>query len=123
MLTTLLRLCGQRSTGPSGVALQSRVRMRSPSSPPPASQPSERRGAWVESMPADSVSHPHLGVRPEDFTRVAVGIARTLSWPATVWILSIVEAAVEDGGAAESAPRKERVIGDVADPDPAVAAV
>jgi hypothetical protein len=38
MLTALRKLCGQRSTGPSGVAAQSSVRMSAPSSPPPASQ-------------------------------------------------------------------------------------
>ena len=36
MLSALRRLCGQPSTGPSGVFDQSSARMRSPISPPPA---------------------------------------------------------------------------------------
>src|SRR5258707_1162478 len=34
--TTLRRLCGQRSTGPTGVADQSLARTKAPNSPPPA---------------------------------------------------------------------------------------
>src|SRR5215472_996760 len=36
MLTAVLRLCGQPATGPTGVVDQSKARVRSPISPPPA---------------------------------------------------------------------------------------
>jgi hypothetical protein len=37
MLTAVLRLCGQLSTGPSGVFDQSRARIIAPMAPPPES--------------------------------------------------------------------------------------
>src|SRR6185295_5184301 len=50
MLTALRRLCGQASTGPSGLAAQSCSRMRAPISPPPARKSARRaRGSAAAS--------------------------------------------------------------------------
>ena len=46
MPTTLRRLCGQRSTAPSGVDDQSWARIRPPISPPPASTALVTSDVW-----------------------------------------------------------------------------
>src|SRR5689334_3284076 len=48
ILTALRRLCGHALTGPSGVVAQLRARMRSPISPPPASQSKRRVAGGID---------------------------------------------------------------------------